>query len=801
MLLNFSPAREPFRTWTAKGKVRTSMPVRPKIATESAVMRAPVLPLLDTVHFPGVIQTILIGREMSVRALQQALKHDREALLIGQRDQSIDEPKAEELYDIGTLSEVLHVLPLPDGTMRVVLRGMARAKVQKLSYRGGYFTASFEVLRETPTVGQQAEALAREASTAFQQAAALGMTVPPEVVDTVASIEDPRYLADLLSHHLPSPASVKQSLLAEPDPVVRLENLVRILAQERQVLELQAALRSKVERELGQTQREYYLREQLKAIQSELGGESALSEEGEEFRRKLEASGMDELTLEKATAELKRLERAPSSSPEGMVIRNYLDWLASLPWSNLSEDQINVKKAATILDRDHYGLGQVKDRILDFLAVSQLSNSLRGPILCFVGPPGVGKTSIGRSIAEALGRQFHRISLGGVRDEAEIRGHRRTYIGSMPGRLIQGIKTCGTRNPVFMLDEIDKMGYDFRGDPTSALLEALDPEQNSQFSDHYIEVSFDLSSVMFIATANLIDNVPAALRDRMEVIRFPSYTEQEKLHIATKYLVPKKLAEHGLTKDQVKVPKASLETLVREYTREAGVRSLEREIATVCRKAARRIAEGESGSVPIDRETLVTMLGKPRFRYGIKGRKDEVGAATGLVYSEYGGDIVTIEVSLSPPFGEQPQVRLTGSLGDVMKESALAAMTYLRANQSKYGTGEFRYDLHVHVPEGAVPKDGPSAGVTILTALVSAFSGRPVRRDVAMTGEVTLRGKVLPVGGVREKVLAAHRAGIKHVVLPEENMRDIDDLPDVVQRGVSFHPVTDASEALSIALA
>lgn len=777
------------------------MPRRPKSPITKMVVKTPVLPVRDTVHFPGVIQTILIGREMSVRALQQALKRDREALVLGQRDQTIDEPKSDELYQIGTLSEVLHVLPLPDGTMRVVLRGLARAEVTKMSYRGGYFSAEFRLIDEKPAGSAQAEALAREAVAAFQQAAALGMTAPPEVVETLSSVDDPRYLSDLMAHHLPSPAAIKQSLLEQNSIERRLEELFKILAHERQVLELQAALRNKVEKELGQTQREYYLREQLKAIQSELGGEETLSEEGEEYRTKLEASGMPPETFEKSLLELRRLERSPSSSPEGMVIRNYLDWLASLPWNTLSEDQIDVKKAVGILERDHYGLAQVKDRILDFLAVRQLSNSLRGPILCFVGPPGVGKTSIGRSIAEALGRQFHRISLGGVRDEAEIRGHRRTYIGSMPGRLIQGVKVCGTRNPVFMLDEIDKMGYDFRGDPTSALLEALDPEQNSHFSDHYIEVPFDLSAVMFIATANLIENVPAALRDRMEVIRFPSYTEQEKLHIANKYLVPKKLKEHGLGKSQLKVSKSTLEALVREYTREAGVRWLEREIATLCRKAARKIAEHDADCVNLDREVLVDMLGKPRFRYGIKGRKDEVGAATGLVYSEFGGDIVTIEVSLSAPFGDQPEVRLTGSLGDVMKESALAAMTYLRANQAKFGKGEFRYDLHVHVPEGAVPKDGPSAGVTILTALVSAFSGRPVRREVAMTGEVTLRGRVLPVGGVREKVLAAHRAGIKHVVLPEENMRDLDDLPETVKRDVTFHPVSDAADALKVALA
>ncbi len=774
-------------------------PARPRPPVTHS--RAPVLPVRDTVHFPGVIQTLLIGREMSVRALQQALRRDREALVLGQKDHTVDEPTADELHRVGTLSEVLHVLPLPDGTMRVVLRGLARAQVAKLAYRSGSFSAEFVLLEESPASGDEIQALMRESVATFQEAVALGLNAAPEVVESVPGIEDPRYLSDLLAHHLPGPAAVKQSLLEQTDVTKRLDQLVRILGKERQVLELQAALRTRVERELGQTQREYYLREQLKAIQQELGGgESVLSEEGEEYRRKLEASGMPPDTLEKSMQELRRLERAPASSPEGMVIRTYLDWLAVLPWDTVSEDRIDVKKAAAILERDHHGLPTVKDRILDFLAVRQLSKSLRGPILCFVGPPGVGKTSLGRSIAESLGRQFHRVSLGGVRDEAEIRGHRRTYIGSMPGRLIHGLRTCGTRNPVFMLDEIDKMGYDFRGDPTSALLEALDPEQNAQFSDHYLEVPFDISAVMFIATANLLENVPPALRDRMEVIRFPSYTEQEKIQIATKYLVPRKMEEHGLKKGQLKLGKPSLEVLVREYTREAGVRSLEREVATICRKAARRIAEGDTGCVEIGPGDLGGLIGRPRFRYGVRGKKDEVGTATGLVYSEYGGDIVTIEVSLTPPFGDQPQVRLTGSLGDVMKESALAAATFVRANVARYADREFRFDLHVHVPEGAVPKDGPSAGVTILTALVSAFTGRPVRRDVAMTGEVTLRGRVLPVGGVREKVLAAHRAGIKHVVLPEDNVRDLDDLPDSVRKDIVFHPIATADDALTIAL-
>ncbi len=762
---------------------------------------APVLPVRDNIHFPLIVNTLLVGRELSVRALQSAMRRDRHVIVIGQRDMNVDEPRAEDLYRVGTLSEVMQVLPMPDGTMRVVLQGVARAHVDRFAFRGGYFNADLTLLVEKPSKGTATEALKRETVAAFSQIAGLGKQVPPEALESLPSIQEGGHLADLIAHHLNLRPEVKQQLLEETDWSLRLDQLVRVLISERQVLELQSDIRTKVEQELGNTQREYFLREQLKAIQQELSGKEEFSEEGEEYRKKIHAAAMPSETEEKAVQELRRLERAPSSSPESMVIRNYLDWLTSLPWSTLSDDMLDVKSAAKILDRDHFGLTKVKDRILDFLAVRQLSHSLRGPILCFVGPPGVGKTSIGRSIAESLGRKFVRVSLGGVRDEAEIRGHRRTYIGSMPGRIIQNVKSCGTRNPVFMLDEIDKMGMDFRGDPTSALLEALDPEQNTHFSDHYIEAPFDLSAVMFIMTANLLENIPAPLRDRMEVIRFSSYTEDEKLHIAKEFLVSKKIAEHGLKKTQIRFGDGVLESLAREYTREAGVRSLEREIATLCRKTARRIAEGKNKSVCLDTDLLHEMLGKPKFRFGVRGTKDEVGAATGLVYTEFGGDIITIEVSLMEPFGDEPNVRMTGSLGEVMKESALAAVTYVRSNQTRFREGQsFRYDLHVHVPEGAVPKDGPSAGVTIAAAIVSAFSGRPVRKDFAMTGEVTLRGKVLAVGGIREKVLAAHRAGIKHVILPEDNVADLDELPESARKALKFHPISSIDEALDLAL-
>lgn len=773
----------------------------PKAKKAEHRQSAPVLPMRDTVHFPGVVQTILIGREMSVAALQAALKKEREVLVVGQVDQTVEEPESGDLYQVGTLSEVLHVLPLPDSTMRVVLRGLARVQLENLTFKSGSFSAKYVILDQIDAAPETLTALVRETVQSMETAANMGLPSPPEVLENLQTTSDPSVVADLVAHHFPASTADKQTLLEQLDVEKRLVQLVTNLRRELQVLELQASLRSKVERELGQTQREYYLREQLRAIQEELGGEDAYSEEGESYKAKLEACGMPAENLERAIQELRRLERAPSSSPEGMVIRNYLDWLVDIPWNTLTDDQIDVKRAAKILDRDHFGLDQVKDRILDFLAVRQMAHSLRGPILCFVGPPGVGKTSLGRSIAESLGREFHRIALGGIRDEAEIRGHRRTYIGSMPGRIIQGLKQTKSRNPVFMLDEIDKMSADLRGDPTSALLEALDPEQNKAFSDHYIEMPVDLSTVMFIATANLLEDIPHPLRDRMEIIRFPSYTEEEKIAIATRYLIPRKIAEHGIKPANLKVPKTALRTIVRTYTREAGVRSLEREIATLCRKTARQIAESLTDKVTVDDATLHEFLGRPRYRYGSKEKRGEIGAATGLVYSEYGGDILTIEAVLSEPFGDQPDFRLTGSLGDVMKESALAAMSYVRANKKKFDANrDFRFDIHLHVPEGAVPKDGPSAGVTLITALVSAFTERPVRADLAMTGEITLRGKVLPVGGVREKVLAAHRAGIRTVILPRDNERNLDDLPANIREQLTVHLVDHVDEVLKIAL-
>lgn len=767
----------------------------------SGAQFTPIVPVRDTVHFPGVIQTILIGRELSISALQHALKQTREVIVTGQIDQKTESPVLQDLYRVGTLSEVLHVLPLPDGTMRVVLRGMARALLGEESPQKDFLCSTFQIIEEKKSSGIKSKAQTREVIQSLEYAINLGLQIPSEVVDNLHLMDEPGQLADTISHHLPISSRIKQDLLEETETQKRLFQVNVLLKQELQILELQGAIQSKVEKELGQTQREYYLREQLKAIHEELTGDTILSDEGEEYKKKLYATNMPPENLERAIQEVMRLERAPTSSPENMVIRNYLDWLIEIPWDILSEDQIDVKLASKTLDKHHHGLETVKNRILDFLAVRQLSKSLKGPILCFVGPPGVGKTSIGKSIAEALGRKFHRISLGGIRDEAEIRGHRRTYIGSMPGRLIQGLKSTKTRNPVFMLDEIDKMTSDLRGDPTSALLEALDPEQNHNFSDHYIELPVDLSAVLFIATANTIEDIPAPLRDRMEVIQFPSYTEEEKLAIAQKYLLPKMIKAHGLKTNQLKIEKPALKTVIRNYTRESGIRNLEREIATICRKSARKVTEAPQSLATVTTDNLNEYLGRSKYSYGSKTTKPEIGTATGLVYSSYGGDIIAIEAYLSPPYGDTPNIQLTGSLGDVMKESALTAISYLKSNQKNLSaTQEFKSDVHIHVPAGAIPKDGPSAGITLFTALASAFSGRAVRTDLAMTGEITLRGKVLPVGGVREKVLAAHRAGIKNIILPTDNEYDLDEIPANVLKTLKIHFVKHVDEVLELAL-
>lgn len=765
-------------------------------------IRHPILPVKDAVHFPNLINTLLVGRTVSLRALHQALNTDRLVAVLTQRDTTVEEPGPRDLFSIGVLSEVVQVLPMPDGTMRVVVRGLDRVEVSDISFRDGFMIGPVKSLPETETAGAEIEAHMREALRLFEEVMQLGRQVPIEALQMATHLENAGHLADAIAHNLPIRPSQKQGVLEEIDPVSRLKLVLELLEREREVLRLQQDLRQRVEEELGATQREYYLREQLKIIQQELNERDDRGSEIEEYARKIGTAGMSQEVLERAEHELRRLERAPTASPESMVIRSYLDWLTQLPWQTLTEDRLDVRSAKKILDRDHFGLDKVKDRILDFLAVRQLSSSLRGPILCFVGPPGVGKTSLGRSIAESLGRQFVRISLGGVRDEAEIRGHRRTYIGSMPGRIIQGIRNCGTRNPVFMLDEIDKLGMDFRGDPTSALLETLDPEQNNRFTDHYIDVPFDLSAVMFITTANLLESIPWPLRDRMEAIQFPSYIEAEKVKIAYRHLMPKKIAEHGLKKGQLRMSEKMLELTVRDYTREAGVRNLEREIASVCRKTARLIAEGKATEVEVSEKTLRRFLGPKRHVWGTRETKNDVGTATGLVYTEFGGDVVTIEVVQTPSAELEPVVSMTGQLGDVMKESAQAAVTFVRGwlSRSRPGVKIEPHNLHIHVPAGAVPKDGPSAGITIAVAYASALTGRQVRADIAMTGEITLRGKVLAVGGLREKLLAAHRAGIKDVVIPKASEKDLAEIPSTALRQLKVHLVEIAERVLALAL-
>ncbi len=762
----------------------------------------PILPVRDNVYFPNTLAPVLVGREKSLRAVQYAVTHHKMMLLLTQRDVAVEEPGEEDLYTVGTVAEILQAIHVPDNTMRVVFRGIARAQLERFEDTGEFLVAH---IKPIPTkevrVNETIEALMRTASELFEEIASHERGIPPEVVATVEYIEQPGRLADTIAHFAPIRFTDKQAILEAFEIPKRLDQLVRILRRELEVIELQQRIRDRVDQELGDTQREYYLREQLKIIQRELGERDDRVSEVEEYRKRIAMSGMPQETAERILKEVDRLEKMPFASPEASVIRTYLDVVLSLPWNKQTEDRVDISEAERILNEDHYGLKKVKERVLEFLAVRKLSGSLKGPILCFVGPPGVGKTSLGRSIARALGRNFIRVSLGGVRDEAEIRGHRRTYIGAMPGRIVQGLRQAGTRNPVFMLDEIDKLGYDFRGDPTSALLEALDPEQNDRFSDHYLEVPFDLSNVMFITTANTLETIPPPLRDRMEIIPFSGYTEDEKLHIAKDYLIPRVLERHGLTAEQLTLSSETLLRVIREYTRESGVRNLERELATICRKVAKRIAGGEVERVQVESDQLSDYLGKPRYRFGTKEEKDEIGVAMGLAYTEFGGDVMAIEVALVP--GHDGRLILTGQLGEVMKESAQAAMTYVRSRaQSLSADPEFnrRYDVHIHVPEGAIPKDGPSAGITMATALASAICGRPVRRDVAMTGEITLRGRILPVGGIKEKVISAHRAGIYEVILPCENEPDLDDIPDHVRQQMTFHLVRHMDEVLPLAL-
>lgn len=760
----------------------------------------PLLPLRGLLVFPTMVLHLDVGREKSISALEEAMVVDKRILLATQEDVEIEEPTEQEIFRVGTVAEVKQMLKLPNGTIRVLVEGLYRAQIVQYVQHEPFYKVESILLEDVEDDNPELTAMTRMAVKQFEQYIKLSKKISTETLSTIQDIEEPGRLADIISSHLPLKLREKQMILELNDVNERLQQLLVYLNNETEVLELEKRIGSRVKKQMEKTQKEYYLREQMRAIQKELGEKEGRNGDVDKLREQLSEAALPDHVREAAEKELERLDKMPASSAESSVIRTYIEWLLQLPWQKRTEDHLDIHHAAEILDADHYGLEKPKERVLEYLAVQQIVERMKGPILCFVGPPGVGKTSLAKSIARALGRKFVRVSLGGVRDEAEIRGHRRTYVGAMPGRIIQGMKTAGTVNPVFLLDEIDKMSHDFRGDPASALLEVLDPEQNKNFSDHYIELTYDLSNVMFIATANVIHEIPQPLLDRMEVIHISGYTEQEKLRIAEDYLIPKQLKAHGLGKDKLQIREESLKKVIQEYTREAGVRNLEREIAAICRKAAKAVVAKEKKRVVVTPKILEDFLGKPRFRYGMAEQEDQVGAVTGLAWTQVGGDTLTVEVSVLPGKGK---LILTGQLGDVMKESAQAAFSYVRSRSEALGIDpEFheKYDVHIHVPEGAIPKDGPSAGITMATALVSALTDHPVHREVGMTGEITLRGRVLPIGGLKEKSLAAHRAGLTTIVIPRENEKDLDDLPESVRKELKFIPVEHLDQVLEVAL-
>lgn len=760
----------------------------------------PLLPLRGLLVYPSMVLHLDVGREKSVKAIDQAMVDDSLILLSSQSEVNIEDPTPEDIFRVGTISKVRQMLSLPNGTIRVLVEGIVRAEIMDYLDNDAFIEVSVKELSEQEVSDSEMNALMRTVLAQFENYINLSKKVTPETMAAVSDIEEPGRLADVISSHLSLKIKDKQEILETIDVRERLEKLIKLLNNEREVLELERKISQRVKKQMEKTQKEYYLREQMKAIQKELGEKEGRAGEAEELRKQAEELDAPDEVMDKIEKEIDRLEKMPNSSAEGSVIRNYVEWLIGIPWSNKTEDHIDIKHAEDILNEDHYGLEKPKERVLEYLAVQKLARSLKGPILCLVGPPGVGKTSIARSIARAVDREFFRVSLGGVRDEAEIRGHRRTYVGAMPGRIIQGMKSAGTKNPVFLLDEIDKMAMDFRGDPASALLEVLDPEQNSMFSDHYIEVPFDLSDVMFITTANAAHNIPRPLMDRMEVLYIAGYTEIEKFQIAVKYLLPKQKDDHGLQEGQLQVEDDVIRAVIREYTRESGVRNLEQKLAALCRKAAKEIVLNEGSNVRITVENLKDYLGPAQFRYGQAEAEDQIGAVTGLAWTEVGGDTLVIEVSLVPGTGK---LTLTGKLGDVMKESAQAAFSFTRSRAEKLGIPlDFhdKNDVHIHIPEGAIPKDGPSAGITMATALISALTGIPASRKVAMTGEITLRGRVLPIGGLKEKSLAAHRAGIRTVLIPKDNEKDLEEIPASVKEELTFIPVSHMDEVLEHAL-
>ena len=761
----------------------------------------PVLPLRDIVVFPNMVVPLFVGRDKSVAALEQAMNADKEIFLVAQLDPAQDDPGQDDLYDLGVIASVLQLLKLPDGTVRVLVEGKQRATLSSLTGSGDFLTATIELVAEEQAAGTEVTALMRSVVDQFENYAKLNKKLPAETAVQLSEIEDPSRLADAVAANLSLKVSDKQALLIERDPGKRLEMAYAFMEGELGVLQVEKKIRGRVKRQMEKTQREYYLNEQLKAIQRELGneGEDGEGDELAELGRKIETLKLSKEAKAKATGELKKLKAMAPMSAEATVTRNYLDVLLGLPWGKKSKLKKDIAAAQAVLDNDHYALEKVKDRIVEYLAVQARTSKLKGPILCLVGPPGVGKTSLGRSIAKACGREFVRQSLGGVRDEAEIRGHRRTYIGSLPGKIVSNLKKAGTMNPLFLLDEIDKLGQDFRGDPASALLEVLDPEQNSKFQDHYLELDIDLSDVMFVTTANSL-NLPQALLDRMEIIRLEGYTEDEKVEIAKRHLIEKQVEAHGLKAGEFELTDAGLRALIQGYTREAGVRTLERAIAKLARKSLRRILEGKAEKVVITPENLSEFAGVVKFRHGLSEEENQIGAVTGLAWTEVGGELLTIEAVTVPGKGA---VRTTGKLGEVMNESIQAALSFVKARSPAYGIKPSliaRKDLHIHLPEGAVPKDGPSAGIGMVTAMISTLTGVAVRRDVAMTGEVTLRGRVLPIGGLKEKLLAAMRGGIKTVIIPQENEKDLVEIPANIRKALTIIPVRHVDEVLAIAL-
>lgn len=763
----------------------------------------PLLPLRGLTVFPYMILHFDVGRAKSIKALEEAMINNQLIFLVAQKDAKNDSPSEEDIYSVGTISKVKQLLKLPGDTIRVLVEGISRAEIGEFTQTEPFFTAEVaeKIFMPDENDKVEIEALKRRVLSTFEEYSKFSNKISPDTVLSVMTIEDPAQLSDVITSNMVLKVEQKQEILNEFSADARLEKVLEILVKEIEILEIEKNINAKVRKQIDKMQKEYYLREQLKAIQSELGDKEGVAGEVEEYKEKLKDAALPEEVEKKVLKELDRLLKLQSGSAEGSVIRTYLDWILDLPWNKSTEEIVDLKRAEDILDEDHYGLEKVKERIVEYLAIRKLKNELKGPILCLAGPPGVGKTSIAKSIAKALNRNYVRMSLGGVKDEAEIRGHRRTYVGAMPGRIISAVKQAGSKNPLILLDEIDKMSSDYRGDPASAMLEVLDAEQNFAFRDHYLELPFDLSDVLFLTTANNLETVPRPLLDRMEVIYLTSYTEEEKVNIATKYLFPKQIQAHGLKTRSLKIDETTVRDIVNYYTRESGVRRLEREIATVCRKAARMMVSSNKKSIRVTHGNIEKFLGAKRFRYDMALEKDEVGIATGLAWTPVGGDTLSIEVTIMDGNG---RLELTGHLGDIMKESARAGMSFIRSKAEEYKIDrDFhnKYDIHIHVPEGAIPKDGPSAGITIATAMISALTGIPIRKNVAMTGEITLRGRVLPIGGLKEKVLAAHRAGITTVIVPVDNKKDIDEIPDNVRKKIKFVPASNMDTVLSTALA